>query len=200
MLLNTKKLHGHKLAALDGEIGHVKDCYFDDQSWAVRYLVVDTGTWLPGRQVLLSPHSFGRFDKAAKTLHINLTRKAIENSPAIEEHRPVSRQFEKNYYEYYNWPTYWEGDSMWGASDFPEFRASPYARKSYDYPQWDDIHLRSTKAVTGYAIHAADGNIGSVSGFKVDDKRWVIRELVVETGHWYAGKEILITPSKITSI
>ena len=66
----------------DGEIGHVKDFYFDDQNWAVRYLIVDTGAWLPGRQVLISPHSLGRLDQVDKVLLAKLTRKQIEDSPS----------------------------------------------------------------------------------------------------------------------
>jgi len=62
MLINTKELYGRKLAAKDGEIGHVRDLYFDDTSWAARYVVVDAGTWLEGRLVLLSPHAFGRIE------------------------------------------------------------------------------------------------------------------------------------------
>ena len=202
MLLNTKKITGHKLAASDGDIGHVQDFYFDDKTWALRYLVADTGTWLTGRQVLLSPYSFGRFDRKEKKLQVNLTRKQIENSPSIDAHRPVSRQYEENYYNYYGWPVYWEGGYTWGAADFPGMRASSSTGilRSYEYPRWDDIHLRSIKTVTGYAIESPDGTIGSVSGFLVDDKHWVIRELVVEAGHWYAGKEIRILPGKIERI
>src|ERR1019366_6923102 len=119
MLLNTKKLHGHKLAALDGEIGHVKDCYFDDQSWAVRYLVADTGSWLSGRQVLLAPHAFGPLELAEKRLVVNLTRQQIEDSPAIESHKPLSRQYEEQDYGYYGWPSYWQGGGVWGPGGFP---------------------------------------------------------------------------------
>ena len=95
MLRSIKQLYGNKLGASDGEIGHVKDFYFDDQNWAVRYLVADTGSWLPGRQVLISPHSLGRLDQAEKILRVNLTRKQIENSPSIESHKPVSRQYRR---------------------------------------------------------------------------------------------------------
>ena len=202
MLHNLKQIRGHKLAASDGTIGHVKDFYFDDKTWAIRYLVADTGSWLSGRQVLLSPYAFGHLDQNGKILKINLTKKQIENSPSIDAHRPVSRQYEQNYYNYYGWPTYWEGGALWGTGDYPEFASSPrpYELKSYDYPKWDDIHLRSVNAVTGYGIQATDGTLGSVSGFLVDQKKWVIRELAVETGHWYSGKEILVTPSMIERI
>ena len=203
MLHNLKQIRGHKLAASDGTIGHVKDFLFDDKTWAIRYLVADTGSWLSGRQVLLSPHAFGGLDHGGKVLSINLTRKQIENSPSIDTDRPVSRQYEQNYYDYYGWPTYWAGDGVWGSADYPGY-APPAGRsyefRSYDYPQWDDIHLRSTNKVTGYDIQATDGVLGSVSGFLVDQKKWVIRELAVETGHWYSGKEILITPAKIERI
>lgn len=202
MLHNLKQLRGHKLAASDGDIGHVKDFYFDDQTWAIRYLVADTGNWLSGRQVLLSPHAFGHLDHQGKILTIDLTRKQIENSPSIEAHRPVSRQFEENYYSYYGWPYYWQGDGLWGASDFPAFTpaARSYDYRAYEYPKWDDIHLRSVNTVTGYDIQATDGMLGTVSGFLVDQKKWTVREITVETGHWYSGKEILITPAKVDHI
>ena len=202
MLHNLKHIHGHKLAASDGTIGHVKDFYFDDKTWAIRYLVADTGDWLAGKQVLLSPYAFGRLEHDGKVLSINLTRKQIEDSPSIELHRPISRQFEQNYYNYYGWPTYWEGDSLWGPNEYPAFTPSPraYEFQAYDYTNWDDIHLRSTNEVMSYSIEASDGSLGSVSGFLVDRKKWLIRELAVETGHWYSGKEILIPTGKIERI
>jgi hypothetical protein len=116
---STKDIYGHKLAALDGDIGHVKDFYFDDETWVIRYLVADTGSWLPGRLVLLSPYAFGALDQDAKTLHVKLQKLQIENSPSIDSHRPVSRQWEVEYYGYYGWPSYWEGDSMWGLGGYP---------------------------------------------------------------------------------
>ena len=123
MILNTKTIIGHKLSAIDGDIGHVRDFYIDDKTWAVRYVVAETGTWLTGRKVLLSPYAFVRFfDTVGKVLPVNLTRQQIENSPSIELHRPVSRQFEENYYRYYGWPAYWQGEQMWGMTQYLETR------------------------------------------------------------------------------
>ena len=202
MLLNLKDICGQKLSASDGDIGKIKDFYFDDKTWAVRYLVADTSGWFTGSKVLLSPYSFGRLDADAKVLPVRLTKKQIENSPSIDEHRPVSRQFEENYNRYYGWPAYWQGDEVWGSAEYPVMTTSTSVGipVTYEYVQWDDIHLRSAKAVHGHHIEAIDGPIGTVSGFMVDDKTWTIRELVVETGHWYAGKEIRICPSKIDRI
>src|SRR5579862_6064857 len=103
MIQSIKQLYGAKLGAVDGEIGHVKDFYFDDQNWTIRYLVADTGSWLSGRQVLISPHALGRLDQGEKILRVNLTRKQIEDSPSIASHKPVSRQYEEEYYQYYGW-------------------------------------------------------------------------------------------------
>src|ERR1700722_17187054 len=98
MLQSLKQLYGHQLAALDGEIGHVKDFYFDDQNWAVRYVVADTGSWPPCRQRLLSPRAFGSFSPSGKLAPVKLTRKKMENSPSIKWHKPVSRQYEEEYH------------------------------------------------------------------------------------------------------
>ena len=203
MLHNIKELYGNKLAARDGNIGHVKDFYFDDKTWVIRYLVADTGSWLTGRGVLISPHAFGSIDREEKTLHVKLHKKQIEDSPPIDSHKPVSRQYEIDYYNYYGWPAYWDGGAMWGLAGYPMARTSPMQEMVADQPRYhhrDDKHLQSTHAVTGYHIHAADGVIGHVSGFLIDEKSWAIRKLVVETGHWYAGKEILISPGKVERI
>jgi len=202
MLQNIKELYGITLAASDGEIGHVNDFYFDDTSWVIRYLVADTGSWLAGRKVLLTPHAFGHWNRDEKVLPINLTRKQIENSPSIESHRPVSRQFEHDYYQYYGWPAYWEGGGMWGVAGFPVIDAALIKkdRPHHGHHQRDDLHLRSTKVVAGYEIQASDGPIGHVISLTVDDKSWAIGELVVETGHWYAGKEILISAGDVKRI
>ena len=201
-MINLKKIVGHKLSASDGDIGHVKDFFFDDKTWAIRYLVADTGNWLPGRLVLLSPYSFGGFDQAEKKLDVNLTRNQIENSPPIDSQRPVSRQFEENYYGYYGVPAYWQGGMTWGASDHPVTGRWTTGESfgPHEYGRWDDIHLRSAKAVHGYKIHALEGEIGTVNGFLADDRKWLIRELVIETGHWYSGKETTICASKVSRI
>jgi hypothetical protein len=207
MFQNIKQLYGKKLGASDGDIGHVIDFYFDDKSWAVRYLVADTGSWLSGRQVLLTPHAFGnhafgRSDADVDVLRVNLTRKQIEDSPSIETHRPVSRQYEEEYYTYYGWPAYWEGDGMLGAAGYPVVTppSTPENLQHHGHNQRDDVHLRSTKSATGYRIQATDGVIGTVSSFMVDGRTWAIREMVVETGHWYSGKEVLVLPDNIERI
>jgi len=198
MLQSIKQLYGNKLGTTDGEIGHVKDFYFDDKSWAIRYVVADTGSWLPGRQVLISPRAFRDFHQAGKILPVNLTPKQIEESPAIESRKPVSRQYEEEYHRYYGWPFYWEGNGLWGRSEFPVLSAPPKtmpdqetaaANRKHEHA---DVHLRSAQAVNGYSIKASDGVIGHVCDFMMDDKSWAICRLVIKTGHRFTGKEVQI--------
>ena len=206
MLRSLKQLYGNKLGASDGEIGHVKDFYFDDQNWVVRYLVADTGSWLPGRKVLLTPHAFGKLHHAGKALLVNLTRHQIEDSPSIDTHKPVSRQYEEEYYRYYGWPYYWQGDGLWGLSGFPILElpakalpaAPPTAAGAPSEPA--DAHLRSTQAVTGYLLQASDGTAGHVSDFMMDDQTWALGQLIIKTGHRLSGKEVEIPTSQVARI
>jgi len=206
MLRSIRQLYGDKLGASDGDIGHVKDFYFDGQSWAIRYLVADTGSWLPGRQVLISPHALGSLDQAGKVLRVNLTRKQIEDSPSIELHKPVSRQYEEEYYRYYGWPFYWRGDALWGMGGFPILELPPKPHPSEPagergpHPERADAQLRSTQAVNGYHLHASDGTIGHVCDFMVDDRSWAIAQLVIKTGHRLSGREVQIPSSQVDRI
>jgi hypothetical protein len=206
MLQSIKQLLGNKLNATDGDIGHVKDFYFDDQNWAVRYLVADTGSWLPGRQVLLSPHAFGGLRQDGKILRVNLTRKKIEDSPAIESHKPVSRQHEEEYHRYYGWTGYWLGDGMWGMGggsilETPA-RSVPGGSTPANGPQPKraDARLRSTQAVSGYHLQATDGIVGHVCDFLMDVKNWTIGQLVVKVGHRFTGNEVLIPAGNVDRV
>lgn len=206
MLQSIRQLYGKKLGATDGEIGHVNDFYFDDKSRAVRYVVVDTGSWLPGRQVLVSPHAFGGFHQTGKILSVNLSRKQIEDSPAIESRKPVSRQYELEYHRYYGWPFYWEGDGLWGRSESPILSTLPKTMPHNETVtvnrkhEHADVHLRSTQAVNGYHVKAIDGIIGHVCDFIMDDNSWGIRQLVVRIGHRFTGKEVQIPVGKVDRI
>jgi hypothetical protein len=206
MLLSIEQLYGTRLGASDGDIGHVKDFYFDDHDWTVRYVVAETGNWLPGRQVLISPHAFGSIGKAGKFLPVNLTRKQIEDSPSIDKHKPVSRQYEEQYHQYYDWPFYWQGGGLWGGMrGFPGLKspARPLPlepARIAPQPKRPDANLRSTQAVNGYHLQASDVIIGHVCDFLMDDQSWAIDQLVVKVGHRFTGKEVRIPVGKVDRI
>ena len=207
MLQSIKQLYGNKLGASDGDIGQVKDFYFNDNTWAVRYVVADTGNWLPGRQVLISPHAFGSIYPAGKAMLVNLTRKQIEDSPAIETHKPVSLQFEEEYHRYYGWPYYWEGDGLWGGmrgfpilEEPPRFASvEPLAATSPE-AEHADAHLRSAQAVNGYGVTATDGFAGHVSDLVMNDRSWAIKQMVIRVGHRFTGMDVQIPVSQIDHI
>jgi len=205
MLRNSAHLKGFTIRATDGELGTVDQLYFDDKTWAIRYLVVETGGWLGGRQVLISPISVVHADWEAERLDVALTKKQVENSPNIDTHQPVSRQHEAEYYGYYGYPYYWEGPYLWGPAFFPAGLAIPtYASREALAEkvarELTDSHLRSTEAVTGYNIEAADGEIGHVDGFVVDDGAWAIRYIEVATRNWWPGKKVLVSPGWVERV
>jgi len=203
MLRSIESIYGCTVAALDGDIGTVEQAYFDDEAWGVRYLVLGTGSWINERKVLISPYSIKHWEPGSGVVHVDLTRQQIKDSPDIDTNIPVSRQHESQYLNYYGYPRYWAGASLWGADGRPDFgvrdsetAVASEARARLDWEAYDppaDVHLRSTKAVTGYHIEAVDGNIGHVSGFIFDDEVWAIRYLTVDTRNWWpGGKEVLL--------
>jgi len=199
MLNRATKLKGYKLDSLDGEFGEVQEFYFDDHHWTIRYLVANTGTWLTGRQVLISPYALVAAIKAEEHIAVNLTKKQIEGSPSLNSDKPVSRQFEESYYGYYGWPMYWSGPYMWGASSMIARNRESGKTLNQDGKAWDP-HLRSTDSVQGHNIQALDGEIGHVEDFVIDDETWAIRYLIVDTRNWWPGKKVLISPQWIERV
>lgn len=164
MLNSVSYLDGSKIMATDDEIGHVKEVFFDDRAWTIRYLVVDTGAWLPGREVLVSPYSVIQPLGSGKMIDVSLTRAQVEKSPVVDTHKPVSRQHENEYVRYYALPDYWEGTDLWGMTALPllppPLPVSVESSAEVDLRQANvparDAHLRSSAEVAGYEIQAAD--------------------------------------------
>ena len=199
MLSKAKTLKGYKLDSLDGEIGKVKEFYFDDRHWTIRYLVADTGHWLTGRQVLISPYALVAIVREEKHIAVELTKKQIEDSPSLNSDKPVSRQFEQSYYGYYGYPMYWGGLCAWGAYPYLVRDRKMWSNLTHGEKAWD-AHLRSTHAVSGYQIQAADGEIGHVEDFLIDDETWAIRYLIIGTRNWWPGKKVLVSPQWIERV
>lgn len=206
MLRTIHDLKKMALGATDGEIGEVKEAYFDDQEWALRYLVVDTGGWLPGRKVLITPLSIRGMDWDQRRIDVSLTREQVKNGPDIDTDKPVSRQHETRYFDYYGYPYYWIGPSMWGPVAFPAGTvtgaaagAVPTEAESMEREtrrrerENADPHLRSTREVSGYHLEAADGSIGHIDDFLFDDENWALRYLIIDTRNWLPGRRVLVS-------
>jgi len=200
MLNKAKTLKGYKLDSLSGEeIGKVREFYFDDRYWAIRYLVADTGNWLTGRQVLISPYALVAVNKEKQYIGVDLTKKQIEDSPSLDSDMPVSRQYEETYYGYYGWPTYFGGPYMWGSYPYIMRDRDKFGEFTKVERVWDP-NLRSTDDVSGHHIQAADGEIGHVDDFIIDDETWAIRYLLIDTLNWWPGKKVLLSPHWIERI
>lgn len=205
-MLNTlNNLSGYKLRATDGDLGKVDEFYFDDQTWFIRYLIVQTGKWLADRRVLISPVSVGHPDPDSKTISVSLTSERVRNSPEIDTKKPVYRQHEEELSAYYNWPMYWQpgmsGNDTYVMPVYPPLIETPdKEQKQSEKSDTDDPHLRSSRQITGYYIHAVNGEIGHVDDFIVDDEIWKISYLVVKTKNWLPSKKVLISPEWIREI
>jgi len=208
MLRGISTLKGLAVSAIDGEIGSVYDVYFDAQHWTVRYFVIDTGTWLSGRRVLISPMSLhNRADVVGDRLSVGLSKAQIEHAPGWDTDKPVSRQHEIAYSRYYDYPYYWTGPARWGGGWVPFTGVAPVphldpieeeilARER----ERADSHLHSARDVIGYYVQAADDDVGHVEDFLVDDGTWAIRYIVVDTRNWLPGRKVVLSPRWIKAV
>ena len=190
-------LKGYGLDAEDGEIGKVEEVYFDDQSWAVRYFVVRTGGWLLGREVLIAPRSVTKVDPENARLAVELTQEKVKKSPPVESEKPVSRHYEETLLRHYEWERYWITDTL---TELPKSKAREQPPKGRFAEKPEHPHLRSSDEVSGYSIHALDGDIGHVADFIIDDHTWKIRYFEVDTGNWLPGRRVLVAPAWVSDI
>jgi uncharacterized protein YrrD len=205
MKRHINSLIGHNLNATDGEIGKVEDFYFDDKSWTIRYLVVNTGGWLSGRKVLISPHALLQQSWDSGIFPVNLSREQVRNSPDIDTDKPVSRQQEEELANHYFWQPYWGTGfyvgGVWGViPSTPMIDPGTIREQETVTDPKADIHLRSCREVTGYHIHASDTDVGHVNDFIMDDQTWQISYLVVDTHNWVGGKKVVVAVQHIQEV
>jgi hypothetical protein len=212
MLQVISPLKGFAIEASDGRIGTVADFLFDDASWKVRWLVIDCGTWLTGRKVLIHPSAILQQDLERQQFVVGLTKSQVEGSPELSEDEPVSQQMESQLYSYYGWDPLWRGPYL---SAIPGAMASPLLAPHYmglgtadeaearsDGPasRGADPHLRSVVEVTGYRVHGIDGEIGHIENLMIDAADWSVRYFIVDTRNWWFGKRVLISPLAVKTV
>lgn len=205
MLQRLNAMRGGSVQAQDGAIGEVTDFYFDDEQWTVRYVVVNTGRWLAGREVLIPLWALLPPDWTQHRMPVRLTRDQVRHSPPVDTHRPISRQMELEALEHYQFPLYWTGPALWGPAPVPAIVPPPpqALRQADPDPHPRDraeSHLRSCKEVRGYHVRTRDGEQGHVDDFLVDDRSWTIEHLLVDTSNWIGGKSVLISPRSVQAI
>jgi hypothetical protein len=201
-MMRTSKILGGAIQATDGSIGSVDDLLFDDKTWTIRWAVVDTGSWLSGKKVLLPPSCFKRSARESGEFLVDLTREKVKDSPGIATDEPVSSQMETDVYGHYGWAPYWSAGYIVplgaaGAVVPPLGVGAPMTdrdRLAVEDRQGDP-NLRSVDEVTGYYVGATDDDIGHVEEFLIDEDGWAIRYVVVATRNWWPGKKVLVSPS-----
>jgi len=201
MLQHLRGMIGYAIRATDGDLGTFKEIYFDDATWKIRYLIVETGNWLFNRKVLIAPFAVGEPEWTSHTLPVHLSREQVRNSPDIDTERPVYRQHEIDLTYYYKWPVYW--DDMYGTASGASYNPLLVRSLVLDnsgQKHHDDPHLRSSHEIMGYKIHATDGNIGHVVDFVIDADNWTLSYIIVDTGNWFFEKTLLIAVTSVTGV
>lgn len=207
MILSANDLRGMSIHATDGDIGKADDFYFDDQDWEIRYVVADVGSWLKTSKVLIPPFSISTIAPDLKRFMTSLSKEQIRDSPSWDTEKPVSRQYEALFADYYKYPYYWGAPARWGYAPDPARAAATDGLQKSAAEEIADIkseikqsRLRSTIAICGYKIKADDGEIGAVNDFIFNEQDWRIHYLVIDTGKWLSGRKVLISPTWIESI
>lgn len=191
MLHSLSLMTGASILASDGVIGSVSNLFFEDLTWTVRYLVVDTGNWLARRNVLIAVSAVGLPDWEKRVFPVNLTREQVRHSPDVDTDKPVSRQQEIAMSKYFGWPTYW-------SVRFPTGRYT--AEMEYPTGAGDDPHLRSAWDIAGYKVWATDGEVGRLEDYVLDDASWHLGYLIVSTGNWLNSQNLLVSTRWVESI
>ncbi|MFZ0639995.1 MAG: PRC-barrel domain-containing protein [Candidatus Acidiferrales bacterium] len=106
-LRSTREVTGYHIRATDGEIGHLEDFLFDDETWEIRYAIVDTKNWWPGKKVLLRPQWIQQVSWAEREIYAGMSRETIRKSPEWDSDQPVSREYELHLHQHYGYPPYW---------------------------------------------------------------------------------------------
>lgn len=207
MLHRMDRLLVFEVIASDGDVGTVRDLHFDDRRWAVRYLVVETGSWLESRRVLISPLAIDSIDWVGGVISLRLTRQQVRGSPATDSLRPLSRQHEISYFNYYGYPDYLSGPLLWGLTPYPvipddaglplttgaiaDLADAADDRAGRDH-EADERHLRSAVEIRGWQLQARDHPIGHFEDFIIDSGSWALRYIVVDTATWWIGRHVVV--------
>jgi hypothetical protein len=106
-LRSTAEVSNYYIEAHDGDIGHVEDFLIDDETWTIRYLVIDTRNWLPGKKVVVSPKWIQSVSWSDSKVRVDLSRDAIKNAPEYRGSASLNRDYEKQLHDHHRRPEYW---------------------------------------------------------------------------------------------
>jgi hypothetical protein len=192
MLRSASKIIGHRLHAVDGEIGRATDFLLDERGWFLRYMVVETGRWLANRRVLISPMGLSKAEWTSRRLVLEGTREQVKNAPVLAEDGALPHQHEIELSRHYGWSL-----SGFGALP-PSGETTPVPELSPAPPAEPGLH--SITEALGFALNATDGSVGHVEDFIVDDDTWTLPYLVVDSRNWLSGRKVLVPTERVGQI
>ncbi|HEX8949328.1 MAG TPA: PRC-barrel domain-containing protein [Dissulfurispiraceae bacterium] len=170
-LRGLQSVAGYAVIAKDGEVGAVEEFLFDDREWAIRFIVVRTGDWLPGKKVLLPPSVLEEPDWELPKLHITIERAQLARGPILGAHEPASRMFQIDLYKHFGWAPFWLEEEYFNVPLHPSEVSSGLSR---DQEKADDPHLLSTADTIEYRVEALNGDVGHPEDFVMDEDDWII--------------------------
>ncbi|WP_339228887.1 PRC-barrel domain-containing protein [Oceanobacillus sp. FSL K6-2867] len=202
MMRLTSQAKHYNIHATDGELGKIKDFYFDDHNWEIRYAIVDTRKWLPGRKVLLSPNAFFEVDEANESVNVEYDKLMIRNSPPVPENEDLTKDKENHLINYFGWNSYTDnalphaGRGLLGT--FPVTGVEngpppeePHLDRNEGYHEQDN-YLRSEDETIDFKVHAKDGKIGRIADMIYDTSKWKIEYIVVRSSRSIVENEFYI--------
>lgn len=195
MHYTTETLSGFRVMAAEEEVGRVHDCFFDESTWHIRYIVVRTGSWLLGRDVIIVPSHVRVLSLEDEQIATDLTKDELKNSPDVDTEKPISRRREIEYLSYYGMPMYW--GSMPGIP--PTGAPAPTEQAPEDRDD-EPSYLRSAREITGYALQSQEGSAGTIKDVVFSPETWAVSHLLVRTGGWFSGKEIAVATTWVEEI
>jgi hypothetical protein len=97
---------GSRIQASDGDIGHVENLLVDDQDWSIRYLIVDTRNWWPGKHVLIVPGAVTEVSWTHHTMRLDVSERTVRTSPVWDPLVPTDQDYERRLHSHYGWGGY----------------------------------------------------------------------------------------------
>lgn len=190
MLWRVTDIQDYSVWAIDGDIGELDQFYLDVNRWMVRYLVVDTGAWLPRRKVLVPVIAVQTLDQWG-VFHLTLTRSQIRHCPPVDPTQPISRAAEQAYIHHYGLPLDWGGSIEPASATEPLQLATDTNNAPY---------LLSTRELAGLRLQSPAEVLGHVEDCLVDDQSWSAPYLRISAGHWLPGKTALLPTARLGEV
>lgn len=196
VLRALRRLEQSKVTASDGELGLVVGFLVERDHYVVRYLVVETGGFVGGSKLLVSPISLHKNRTTHRGLHVATTISKVQDAPRFDLDQPISRRMELEFHRYYGYAQYWGQSGTWGESPQPGALARARNHDSAvvaDTTGSSEVRLLKATELRQYQVAGSDDVLGRVEDFVVDDETWEIRYFVVATDPWFGG-QVLIAP------